>query len=197
MKANPYIYRLTQHVLKHRHEFKWTLQGFGMLRTHFDGDMRLNVWDDRFAVPGIIDSSVHDHPWRFESYIVAGCLRNIRYEIVPRTDPEPGDVDYNMQTIKTGIGGAVFGEIVPVMLAAFPTEVYRAGETYSQMADEIHLSMPERHTVTINDRQYKPDRTTARVFWRGEKWITAEPREAFPEERERIIMAVLDKHFPI
>lgn len=194
-KPNPYIHRLVQQVLKHRAEFKWTLQGFGMLRTHFDGDMRMNIWDDRFAVPGIIDSSVHDHPWRFESYVVAGRVRNVRYEIVTKDNQEMGDTSYNMQSIKTGVSGAVFGPIEPVILAAFPTESYSAGQKYSQEADEIHLSMPDRHTITINDREYKTDRTTARVFWRGEKWITAAPREASDQERDEIIDSVLREHF--
>lgn len=58
----------------------WTVQGFGMLRCYLDSDkrFRLNIWDDRLAVPHV--SVIHDHPWSFDSWIINGIFHNQRFE---------------------------------------------------------------------------------------------------------------------
>ena len=76
---------LVRRVLEDRHS-KWTVQGFGFLRTYFGPPdapkkFRLNLWDSDFTIPNV--STIHDHPWSFKSIIVAGDFYNQRYRLLP------------------------------------------------------------------------------------------------------------------
>jgi hypothetical protein len=98
------------------------------------------------------------------------------------------------QTIRCGEGGGLVGDPVPVILAEEPTETYREGEGYTQTASEIHRSVSENGTVTIIEREFKPDTEHAYVYFQGE-WGTAEPRTALPEEVEKITSNALKTWF--
>lgn len=174
---NPYITRLVQAILEWPLTHKWSLQGFGMLRVQLPGAMRLNVWDKTFAAPGIDKSSVHTHPWHFDSYVVCGVLKNRRYKVGAYGE----GMVFNEQEIVTGPGGRVLGRPQQVWLWYKEDEFYRAGDVYHQDADEIHWSLPERGTVTLNDRVRLPT-DIAKVYWRGSAWVTAEPRQATDAE---------------
>lgn len=174
-------------------EAGWTVQGFGMIRTYVGPlsnrkKFRLNIWDDRLTVPNV--STVHDHPWDFESHIVAGVFVNQRYAILPPS--EYGCPTHSYTTIKTGTGGGL--ESAPVQacgLRRAAPEMYQAGATYAQVADEVHESLPARGTVTINERV--GDTEHARVFWPiGTEWVSAEPREATIREVQAAIKSALE-----
>lgn len=165
---------------------RWTLQGFGMLRTYLTDNLatdgrkvhqpRLNVWDSRYQVRHV--SLVHDHPWNFDSYIVMGKLVNRRYVIADR----PGRA-MKVVTIQCGEGGCITSSPMPVYLSENSVEVYGPGDTYHQDASEIHVSVPDDSTVTINYRTFHENTENARVFWpAAEEWVSAEPRRATDEE---------------
>lgn len=154
---------------------EWTLQGFGMLRLHINGEYRLNLWDSRYRVPDV--SMMHTHPWNFTSLVVSGCLINTRY-----TKGTLGDVRYHRGLIKPGPGGGKLQTFSDAHLFAEYSEVYHSGEFYCQRHDEIHVSEPHDGTITLN-RRVRTGEDVAEVFWRyGSEWVSAEPRIATVDE---------------
>lgn len=184
---------LADELTEQRHR-QWTAQGFGFLRTYFGPAdapkrFRLNLWDKRFMVPNV--STIHDHPWDFKSVIVAGRFYNQRYRIYPLPLPPT----HTFTTIKTGEGGGL--EKTPLQschLERYNIEPYSPGETYSQVANEIHETIFADGTVTLNERV--GDTEHARVFWpHGTDWVDAIPRPATREEVCRAVLASLQGWF--
>lgn len=150
-----------------------------MLRTYLDpaAEYRLNVWDKRFRVPNV--SLMHNHPWHFDSKIIAGILRNQRFRMPEHDDL--GDL-YAYGLIRPGPGGGMIETLGQRKLHGCPSELYGAGRVYRQEAAEIHVSDPHDGTVTINKRERVGD-DFAHVYWPAStNWVSAEPREATPEE---------------
>lgn len=175
-------------VFSHPADFEWTVQGFGMLRTYWGDDkrFRLNIWDSRLAVPDV--SVIHDHPWDFTSWVLAGNFYNHRY--VPCFSGQT----YEWQMIRTGEGGGPDGTRGFLRLLRDESEWFVAGDSYKQTAEEIHESGYQDGTVTLNERIRRPDGEHARVFWPvGKKWIDAEPRPATPAEIERTLAGALPR----
>jgi hypothetical protein len=197
---------LVKAILEKATNFEWSIQGFGMLRLYLSSEVRLHVWDDRYKVPNV--STIHDHPWHFHSYVVAGKLENQRFALMqgaamnvfPLREPEYRVM--TMGTIRCGVGGGLvkacaMGAEEPVVLYAVHREgPYTAMDSYNQRDKEIHESTPERGTVTIVERIFKTDTEHARVFWpRGEQWVSAEPRKATQEEILDITRYSLERWF--
>lgn len=170
----------------------WTVQGFGMMRTYFDKERewRLNVWHSSLQVKGV--STVHDHPWNFRSCVIAGKFMNTRFAEADATALAKGRVllmDY--MRIKTGEGGGPDGERKTLALERFVPEIYRPGDTYEQLWDEVHESQYVDGAVTLNRRQRVGTGEHARVFWpHGEEWVDAEPRKATEEEFTSILSQI-------
>lgn len=179
-------------MLVYPHNFKWTVQGFGMMRTYlpgpvYDKQFRLNVWDRTLAVPNV--SVVHDHPWAFKSWIINGRFLNLRFV----EDFFNGD-GYNYMVIKTGEGGGPSGNRLKTNLRPLNVEIYHTGDVYEQEPTEIHCSLPDDSTVTLNDRTIIGDGEHARVFWMaGGDWVDAEPREATEKEVYGVAYRALEK----
>ncbi len=179
---------LVKKVLINPYDYNWSLQGLGMLRLYLSDTLRLHIWDEDFAVENV--SLIHDHPWDFTSYIIAGCIRQFRF------DETSNGALYNVQTIQCGEGGRRKGEVSQTRLTARDIECYGGGEFYEQEAEEIHQSMPERGTVTVIERTFKKDTEHARVFWDVNKnWVSVEPRPANPHEIHAITSYALKKWF--
>lgn len=172
-------------ILRHAHIHRgWSLQGFGLLRLYLTKELRLHIWDSRFAIKDV--SLIHTHPWDFESYLVSGTLINYRYKKVE------GDTHY-CSVIQCGEGACV--KSVPELcgLTEITKEVVTDGQTYTQFAEEIHLSLPEDGTITLIERTFKPDTEHALSFWvNGSQWISAEPRPATSTEIEEITSCALN-----
>jgi len=193
-----FVKPLVERVLRDPNS-QWTVQGFGFLRTYFGGpdnpkEFRLNVWDSRLSVPNV--STIHDHPWHFDSLIVAGRFSNQRYLMVadldepPALDPVPSIArHFAYTTIKTGEGGGM--EKTPVryaILKPWAVEPYNPGDTYHQESDEIHETLFTDGCVTLNKRTKVGDGEHARVFWpAGTEWVDAEPRPATPAEVAAVV----------
>lgn len=176
---------LVKAILEHATVFNWSLQGFGMLRLHLSDEIRLNVWDRRYRVPNV--SLIHNHPWNFESTVIAGSLHNVRYC--------SGTTPYSFGLIKPGPGGGLLQELGIVNLDNCFPEIYREGDSYTQYHDEIHISQPTDGTVTLNLRT-RVGEDTAHVYWpSGTDWVSAEPRKATDAEVNDITGAALRRWF--
>lgn len=170
--------REVREILCNPFDRKWTLQGFGMLRTYLDDDEvgRLHIWDvDEMSVPDV--STIHNHPWDFASRIVSGHLDNQRYVVVPTTDGE-----YTAADLRTGEGGGLAAAPYQVQVVPHEIECYSPGETYSQEAFEYHESLPKWGTVTVIERKFTRPRDYATVCWSTPTWVSAEPRLATQAE---------------
>lgn len=189
MFLKPLVARVLQ---DNRHQ--WTVQGFGFLRTYFGPAdnpkrFRLNLWDHRFSVKNV--STIHDHPWDLTSLIIAGHMQNQRY-VLADYGATPS---HSYTTIRTGEGGGLIKD--PTRLAYLEPklrEIYDPGESYSQKADEIHETIFDDGTVTLNERI--GDTEHARVFWPyGTEWVDAIPREASRDEVSDAVLGSLRRFF--
>lgn len=179
-------------IICHPFSYEWRAHGIGMLRTYLDPErtVRLNLWHHRLVNPGI--STMHTHPWPLRSQVVAGELRNVRWERV-----KPGDAGaqpWVEDRIPCGMVSdpefALKGEARTVYLRPHPTEVIRVGETYSQRPEEIHATDFLDGTATVMTRGRVEGITEASVFWPlGDQWGDAS-RDCSTEDIVETISAV-------
>lgn len=199
-----FVRPLVRNVLENWESHRWSIQGFGMLRTYISKELRLHVWDSDFAVPDV--STVHDHAaWNFESRVVVGRIVNTRYRVRPFPPydevetVEAPDV-YIQEKIVCGPGGGLTKDMdmtvsgKRVLLSPLEPETYVAGDVYRQQALEVHSTWSERGTVTLVHREFQPDTEHASVFYCADsKWVSAEPREATRYEIRTIVANALDR----
>lgn len=147
-------------VLAYSERHEWTLQGFGMLRTYLGEDrrLRLHVWDSRFRTTDVSD--IHDHPWDFESLVLRGSIRDVRYDARDPRRYGAGRASHHLGRILCGPSPAVRGpqDVEPTWLFKQSDQTYEAGERYV-----MHHCWPL-----------------------GTEWVSAEPRAATPEEVREI-----------
>jgi hypothetical protein len=186
---------LVKAILEAAPAFKWQIQGLGMLRLYLSKAVRLHVWHSGFASPGV--STLHTHPWDFESTVVAGQLENIRYKETTGTANTELDTErFYSSLLHCGPGGGLKEDPQLVYLKQLPSEIYHEGESYTEKAEEIHESKPWDGTVTVVSRRFKPDEDHARVFWPvGTAWGSAIPRDATVEEVYVITQFALQRWF--
>lgn len=170
-------------LLEHADRLEWSLQGFGMLRAYLGADKRtrLHIWDDRYAVPNV--STIHDHPWHFESLVVSGQVENTIYE-----EQAPVGATHHVQRIICGPGGCAMDRLPDVRLYVVSSRVYRAEQVYGQRAHWVHESKPSRGAVTLVHRKFLDQTEQAHVLFPvGAEWVSAEPRPATREEVASIV----------
>lgn len=177
----------------------WQVQGFGMLRCYLPGENepRLQIWDQRLIEWQY--SPIHDHPWDFESTIVAGSLFNQRYVRMG------GDTmffhcpveNYNEAIIVPGPDNEGVESTGTVRLATLPLEMYSAGERYHMSWAELHQTRYLQGTVTYIERERtRPDGDLASSIWQGDgAWVSARPRPATASEARAAINLALDTWF--
>jgi hypothetical protein len=183
---------LVKQILNNATNYKWSIQGLGMLRLYLSDEVRLHVWDNRYRIDSV--SPLHTHPWNFTSDIVAGIVRQVRYTRAAHW--QSGGLDYSSTLIKCGAGAHTLEEPSTVRLLAAPMETYTQGQNYMQVADEIHESFPENGTVTIITRTFKADTEHAYVLWLGNGgFVSAEPRTATESEVFSITQNALARWF--
>lgn len=197
---------LVKSILENADRFDWSIQGFGMLRTYLSKEVRLHIWNPAFVVPNV--STIHDHPWDFESLVVCGELSNSRYVVLKPSGhgnllvedpPALGEYAWSPMThhvakIQCGPGGG-FCENVNFeerCLVTYIPQRIAAGYRYTQKAIDVHETNAVAGTVTIVTRKFKEDTEHARVFFPlGTDWVSAEPRRATPAERASFVQPAL------
>lgn len=171
-----YSLQLIRLMLAHADAFDWSLQGFGMFRLYLRQDLRIHVWDSKFATSAV--STIHTHPWDFKSTVIQGIIRNVVYEEVK------GPHTHNIQTIRCGCGGGLEGEPRTSRVQEDYSVTYSAGDSYREGASVLHESNPADGTITIVERQFLHDTEHALVAWPiGQNWVSAEPRPATKAEK--------------
>lgn len=168
---------------------KFMVQGLGLLRLSIGDNLRLHIWDKALEYPGV--SKMHTHSWDLTSYVVCGELRNQRFIEVSRGIP------HWRRRLRCGVGCEWVGPAEVVFLRSMPIETYRHGQTYTQKADEIHVTDAVPGTITLMNRQYDGPAGEANIYWPIlEEWGTAEPREATQAEVAGTISKSLRLLFP-
>ena len=168
--------------------FDWTLQGLGMFRLYLSDELRLHVWDARFAVQDV--SRIHTHPWHFGSKVLSGQIVDTLYEEVSGSRGEP----YMRQSLMCGPGGGLCGSPEPVRLALLQKVGFLAGASYSLTAKAIHATRYVDGTITLVEREFLEDRDHAMVFWpAGISWVSAEPRRATIDEIETMAAGAISR----
>jgi len=159
-----------------------------MFRLYLSKEVRLHVWDSRYSVPRV--TTIHTHPWDFESKVISGAMVDIAYRKEPSVRNSTDRLTlmrhfalFNEQKIICGPGGCVTGDPIEVSLYDQRTIRMEAGETYTLRRDELHESVPEDGTVTVIRRKFYEDTEHAYVYYLvGTQWVSAEPRKALPDE---------------
>ena len=160
---------LVRSILEQYAAYKWTVQGFGMVRTKIANVGRIHIWDSRLRTQLVSD--IHAHPWELRSTIISGELINQRFAVDKEGMP------YVHSRIATGEGGHLVGEPEDVCLIPSSLEFYLPGMVYTQKPEEIHRSIPQDGTVTLLERQQGEPLQETSVYWpRGTEWVTAEPQ---------------------
>lgn len=169
---------------------EWRAHGIGMLRTYLDPDqrVRLNLWHHCLVNPGI--STLHTHPWDFESRVICGSISDIPWDRVRPGDP--GAQQWNEATI--GCGPHFEG------IRAARTAFLRPGEPNTMWADmqyqhkaaTIHSTRFRDGSATVMYRTAAHDADhAASVFWpHGEEWGDA-TRDVTADEIARVCLSVL------
>lgn len=191
-------------ILSRPTDYRWRAHGIGMLRLNLSPDStdwRINLWHPRLLNDGI--STMHTHPWAFDSYILAGELTNKRFTRLSDkpaglTINPPGQAPrmpwrYPMEQYWEGripCGAhapqdhefGIEGEPCKVWLQEERPEVYTHGAQYRQAPEEIHDTRAEPGTITIMHRTYYDPSGRASVFWPvGSPWGDA-TRETTEED---------------
>lgn len=167
---------------------EWQIQGFGMLRLYITKEVRLHVWHNGLVYHDT-PSQIHNHPWNFNSRIVVGNLRNVRYLEWPEKT-----ATHHIAKILCGPGGGLTSESPrDTNLEIATIDEYNAGDVYYQTAKELHRTVFKNGTVTIVTREFLDDADHALVAYPiKQQWKTAEPRTATERELELGLKAALD-----
>lgn len=187
---NTMVQALVKPLLIRWHDVEWSIQGLGMLRTYLDKDrkFRLHIWHSKLRVKDV--SAIHDHPWDFESYVVAGQIQNMRYRLHQNGEPH--------QHVQIECGP---GTTAANMISTYDTqklkvthdspEIIHPGHSYFQYADDIHQTFALDGTITICDRKLVRQDNHAHVYWESGPWVSAEPRPATLNEVEFMVKEAL------
>ena len=196
---------LVTRILEQGNRYRWSYQGLGMLRLYLSSDVRMHIWCPRFAVKNV--STIHSHPWDFESEIVCGWVVNRIWDVAfdgfgtswkPNHIRDAYAVDpptHTLGRIRCGEGGGLVPDFAPRPVRLRSREhSYVAGDKYTEEALLLHESFPEDGTVTIVTRRPLPDPDHATVCWPiGEEWVSAEPRPATANEVAIFTNAALER----
>lgn len=171
-----------------RHPPDWTVQGFGMFRLYLSKAIRLHVWDSRFKVENV--TTIHNHPWDFESEVISGGMVNAVYSEWEADLPATHD----RTEIVCGTGGGMTDiPPCPTILRCNFRRAYLPGETYKMTAEDLHESDYVDGSITLVERFFRENTENALVYVpHGTKWVSAEPRKATLEEINAMAIKALE-----
>jgi len=174
---------LVRTILEHAEDHPWRMQDIGLLGLRLDDrrEHRLHVWGPAYSVGA---PPVHDHPYDFTSLVVAGEMTNTRY-----VEHSSGD---GYSRVRYAVADEEARTTDSVALTGSAT-VQRAGDEYSQRAEELHDSRQTPGTVTII-RMTFVDAPVLSVCTKGNvPWVSSPARPATLDEITTITGAALDQ----
>jgi hypothetical protein len=177
---------LVRTILEHAEDYPWRMQDIGLLGLRLDDrrEHRLHVWGPTYSTG---DPPVHDHPYDFTSLVVVGEMTNTRYVETRYVEEATGE-----QYTRVRYSPADEDDRATDSLALAGTAtVFRAGDEYSQLADELHDSRQLPGTVTIIRMAFR-DVPVLSVCTRSDApWMSGRSRPAKPDEIKTITRAAL------
>ena len=167
----------------------WEKQGFGMFRCYLDEERisRLHIWTKDVRVPSV--TTIHTHPWDFQSRVLCGRIRNIRYEEV-ETNP---DGLWTRRLIVPGPDACKVGDEHRVVLRLRKVDIAQRGEAYEQSYDEIHETFFEEGTVTVCTRRVVDEDLAYSYRPYYEEWVSAAPVKVSFGEVAPYVFAARDR----
>lgn len=146
---------LTRSILQHATAYEWKRNSNSIvtaLATGGGGGVALSIFDSRYRHQD--GELIHSHYCDFQSRIVAGVMRQQRYE--PAVENEPGAI--SMGRMEFDVEYRPLPGSTKVWLREQPEEHYGAGEEYVITAPEMHRTWPDDGTVTLRINRYKSRR---------------------------------------
>jgi hypothetical protein len=164
---------LVHQVLVHAEAYPWVLQDIGLLGLRLDQhrEYRLHLWDPSSCVG---EPPIHDHPFDFESRIIAGEMINTRYSEdqagieYRRIRYAPDNEDDRRTTDTVRLSGTV--------------TTYTESGHYVQLAHELHDSRQIPGTVTIIRRTFKDVGELTVCLPDDAPWVSGRSRPATSDE---------------
>src|SRR5665213_931609 len=163
---------LVRNILEHADSFDWVMQDIGLLGLRLDEqrEYRLHVWAPTHCIGVPV---IHDHPYDFVSWIVAGELTNVRYE------EDLSGAKYLRERYRPPNEDLRTSDFVQLVSNA---ETYREGDAYTQLAHELHDSRQLPGTVTIIRRTFRDVSELTVCRPEDAPWISGVSRPATPVE---------------
>ncbi len=159
-------------LLQHAEDFPWRMADIGLMSLRLDDrrEHRLHVWDPTCCAG---EPPIHDHPYDFTSWVIAGEMTNTRYE----EDPEGEEY----VRFRYSPGAEDERRSDTVRLSATPTTFFEGGN-YVQRAHELHASGQKPGTVTAIRCEWV-DAPELTVCLRNEdSWVSGLGRDATRDE---------------
>lgn len=183
-------------IIDNAEHYNWSLQGFGMFRLYLSKTVRLHVWLPSFIKEAV--STIHNHPWDFESTVIFGKITNYKYITLSINDEIWKDFSHMKQEIICGPNGCSTDKLPKkVLLQTSGVDVIRAGSIYNMRKDEIHETRASEGTITIINRKFYEDTEHADVFYPiGQEWISAIPHEAREFEIQTMKQTIQELYEP-
>jgi hypothetical protein len=178
----PLVGTLVRTVLEHPADHPWVLQDIGLLALRLDEDRvyRLHVWDPAACVG---EPPIHDHPFDFTSTVIAGAITNTWWE------QSPSGVEYQRDRYAPPDEA---GRVTDTVRLSGASTTFTAGESYAQLAHQLHSSVQLPGTVTLLRRTFTHARELTVCRAPGTPWVSGQSRPAPLDEVRRITSAALD-----
>lgn len=188
-------------ILKNPLNYKWEVQGLGMLRTYLDDNTRFQIWNKDLIVEDVTD--VHTHPWDFISVILQGKITNHIYKEL--AEPVDKSKKYFRCLITTG-EDAYVKEKQEVYLSKLGKYPYYKGTFYVHKKHIPHKIKFKDGTITVLNKINKngecvyekyvkytdnhiivlgQDKKSSEAYTYvkdGKEWVSAMPRPAKEHE---------------
>lgn len=173
---------LVREILEHPADRPWVMQDIGLLALRLDDRRvyRLHVWDPATCVG---NAPIHDHPFDFTSTVIAGELTNTLWQ------ESPSGFDFERDRYTPPDETA---RVTDTIRLSGVSTTFAAGESYSQVAHQLHSSAQVPGTVTVLRRSFGELRELTVCRRAGSAWVSGESRPASPAEVRRITKAARD-----
>lgn len=120
------------------------VHGNGFLQIDIAPGTRLHIWGHSKLPRQVVDTSIHDHRFSFESEVIAGRLVNAQYN-------RGHDYRYRIFEPQTreGEDTTLHDTGRRIGLSVSPAKIVRCGEKYEMPARAFHESFSDRPSATV------------------------------------------------